>query len=105
MSARVSLILVVVVERTAGGRGGFHFQHGFGQIFQLNQFIHSQHDGALDCVLQLAHVAGPIVCAQRDSCGWREAARLPLAFRGVSGDEVGGQQRNVGLTFAKRRQP
>src|SRR5260370_133896 len=40
------------------------FENGFGQILRQNLAAGPEHHGALHVVLQLAHVPGPVICAE-----------------------------------------
>ena len=63
-----------------------------------------QDDAALHGVFQLADVAGPLVVHQQAQCFGGELAGREAVFFGVELEEVRGEQRDVLLAVAQRRQ-
>jgi hypothetical protein len=63
-----------------------------------------QHHRALDHVFQFAHIALPVVIHQRTQRFRRQVQRMPAILLRELHDEVFGQQRNVVLALAQRRQ-
>ena len=62
-----------------------------------------EHDGALDRVLELAHVAGPAVLGEALERGRRAAGDRLAVLLGVDLDEVLREQRDVVAAIAQRR--
>src|ERR1043166_6094214 len=60
-------------------------------------------DGALDDILQFAHVAGPGMVLQRLHAGVRDTHYLHAVFAGKTLAELISQQRNVLFVFSQRR--
>src|SRR6266566_3190738 len=93
------------VARIDGGRvGGREPAHGGGQVVQRDRVGDREREGALDRVLQLAHVAGPAVDAQALHRLGGEALRRHLVLAAEALEEVLDQQRDVLRPGAQRRQ-
>src|SRR6266481_9799372 len=71
------------------------------QVFRKNQVGGADDDGALDGVLQFADVAGPIVLGETGTCGGRKSTDFAIGARGVTRDEMVGEQRDVFGMLAK----
>src|SRR5882672_3811952 len=61
----------------------------------------AQHDGALDHILKLAHVSGPVVGDEHPLRSHRDPGYGPSDFLAIPGDEVSRQKRNVFAAFAQ----
>src|SRR5882762_3274356 len=71
------------------------------QVFGKNHVGGADDDGALNGVLQFADVAGPIVLRETGTCGGGKSADFAIGARGVTRDEMVGEQRDVLGMLAK----
>src|SRR5258705_10214609 len=91
-----------VVEFGGGfGSGQCAVGQSVRQVFGKNHVGGADDDGALDGVLQFADVAGPIVLGKTGTCGGRKSTDFAIGARGVTRDEMVGEQRNVFGMLAK----
>src|SRR6266542_3843341 len=72
-----------------------------GQILRLDLVLGAEDHGPLDRMLQLPHIAGPVVTLQRAERNWRQS--FPPVRR-VLLEEVLGEGADVLATLAERRQ-
>ncbi len=77
---------------------------GLGQVPLLDDGAVAHHDGALDGVLELAHVARPRVVAEHVEGAARDAPRALAVLGGVLLDEVLRERRDVAAPVAQRRE-
>src|SRR5205823_4966753 len=78
------------------------FEYCFGQVFGKYALGRAEDDGALNRVLKLAHVAGPIVSRETLARLRSEARHLAFELRAVLRCEVVGEQRYVVPSLAQR---
>src|SRR6266436_2383348 len=91
-----------VVEFGGGvGNGQCAVGQSVREVFGKNQVGGADDDGALDGVLQFANVAGPIVLGETGTCRGRKSADSAIGARGVTRDEMVGEQRDVFGMLAK----
>ena len=103
MRSRLALLeRLVVVERRRRRRAARE-QPGR-QIVGHHAIAAAEHQRLLDDVLELAHVARPVVAEEAGDDVGGERARLPAAARRVLAHEVVGEQRQILLAVAQRRQ-
>jgi hypothetical protein len=69
----------------------------------VHHLVVAEQHGPFDDVGQLAHVAGPGVARQHVERAGRDPAGALAVVAGELGQEIVGQQRNVGLTVAQVR--
>jgi len=74
-----------------------------GQVVEAHHRMRGQRDAALDDVLELAHVPGPVVGLQRGQGPPRDAADVLLELPRILPQKVIDQDRDVVLAGAKRR--
>ena len=84
----------------AGGLGGLQ---GGRQVVAVDDAAVADQHRALDDVLQLAHVAGPVVADQHVDGGGGDAPDALAVLARVLGEEVVGEQQDVRLPLAQRR--
>ena len=70
---------------------------------RLDRVIVTQDDGALDAVLELAHVSGPGVCLQVVKRRGRQAQRLLVEIMAEPIDEVARQNQRITRALAQGR--
>lgn len=87
-------------RRRLGLRRGLEAEQGGVDVAGL-----VQDEGALDGVLQLAHVAGPVVGSDGGNGVVVEVEGRASVARAELGDEVAGQEQSVALPVAERGQP
>src|SRR6266436_1196896 len=91
-----------VVEFGGGvGNGQCAVGQSVRQVFGKNQVGGADDEGALDGVLKFADVAGPIVLGETGTRGGRKSTDLAIGARGVTRDEMVGEQRDVFGMLAK----
>jgi len=90
-------------ERSPVSRDAPAAAHLGRQIVDLDRGSARKHHGALDGVLELAHVARPLVAAQRLRGGARKSRQVAVVARGISLKEVLGQERDIVAAIAQRR--
>src|SRR5262249_36838194 len=94
-------------EGAGGGAGGFGYGAAAGprgEAGERHDVGGREREGALDGVLQLADVAGPVERDQRLEGVRRDALRRHLVLLGVPGEEVLDERRDVLTPRAQRRQ-
>ena len=70
----------------------------------LIHLVIGEEQKALDCIAQFAHIAGPRILFERFESGGREGFRLPSILLANALAEMIGQQRDIALAIAQRRQ-
>ena len=92
--------------RARGGQGARHFCRlkSRRQVVTVDHAAVADQCGPLDAVLELPHVAGPVVADQHVDHSRGEAPHVLAVRRPVLLHEVVGQQGDVGLPVPQRRQ-
>ena len=85
----------------AGAFAGGGAADGVGQVVEGDDVASGQDDGAVDGVLQLAHVAGPVVGVEGGDGGVVEAAQALFIIGALQ--EALGQRRNLFAPLPQRR--
>ena len=94
-----------VLERLAGqGPRDLGGLQAGGQVVGVDRPSLAHQHRPLDAVLQLAHVARPVVAHQQVDGAGGDAADVLALVRRVLLDEVVGEERDVGLSLPQRRQ-
>src|SRR5262249_51873946 len=76
---------------------------GFRQEVHVNTLLRRKHHGALNDILEFAHIAGPVIVHQQLQ-GWRCELPQPLCvFKAVALEKMSQQQGNVFAPVAQRR--
>ena len=76
---------------------------GEAEVLRLQQAgVAAKDDGALDDVLQLAHVAGPVMGLQRRQARVGNAVHARAVFAGEARHELMGEKGDVLLVLAQR---
>src|SRR5208337_4820450 len=99
-----SAAAVVSRRMLKGGEGGLLLRHCERQIFRIELFVLSQNHGALDCVLQLAHIARPVVLQNQLAALLGDAFHVLAELAVIAPDEILHQRQNVFFAFAQWRQ-
>ena len=71
------------------------FEDGFREVFRQNEIGRAEHDGALDRVLEVPDVSGPVVRLETSERCAREAGHPAPGPFAVPGNEEARQQRDV----------
>ncbi len=99
-SSGVPISKVSCVDALGGGRGDV-----VGQVALAQRVAAREDDGALDHVLELAHVARPGVVHQPLERAARRVQARSAVLRAVQAEEVVDEQRDVLAPRAQRRAP
>ena len=75
-----------------------------GEVLHRDPLASGEHYGALECVLELSHIAGPVPCLQGIECFGGEPLDLATVSLRLLQDEVLGEQRDVIGALSERGQ-
>src|ERR1700730_6321834 len=76
----------------------------FGKQVDIDALLRGKDDSTFDNIVELAHIAGPIVIHQKFQRGRGEVTQRLVVFLAVAGEEMREERGNIFAAIAQRRQ-